>query len=37
MNHIIDKITFGDESQQEVIVHTFGELDHGEHTIFNMF
>lgn len=37
MNHRINSITFGDESQQEVIVHTFGAIDHGEHTIFNMF
>ena len=37
MNHKINSITFGDESQQEVIVHTFGGIDHGEHTIFNMF
>lgn len=37
MNHKINSITFGDESQQEVIVHTFGAIDHGEHTIFNMF
>ena len=37
MNHKINSITFGDESQQEIIVHTFGAIDHGEHTIFNMF
>jgi hypothetical protein len=37
MNHQVNSITFGDESHQEKIKQTFGGIDHGEHTIFNMF
>ena len=37
LNHKIDKITFGDESNHGQIRQVFGETDHGDHTIFNMF
>ena len=37
MNHYVRKVTFGDERHQGMLVATYGGIDHGEHTIFNMF
>jgi len=37
LNHKINKITFGDENMHADIVQTFGHVDNGQHTMFNMF
>ena len=37
MNHVVDSITFGHQSQHADIRKFFGEIDNGTHTIFNMF
>jgi len=37
MNHKVHYLTFGDQRDQRVITRTFGKIDNGTHTIFNMF
>lgn len=37
MNHKINKITFGHEANHAQIESTFGHVDKGQHTMFNMF
>ena len=37
MNHVVDSLTFGHQSQHADIRKFFGEIDNGTHTIFNMF
>lgn len=37
MNHVVDSMTFGHQSQHEDIRTFFGDIDNGTHTIFNMF
>lgn len=37
INHRINKMTFGSETNHEEILKVFGEVDNGQHTMFNMF
>ena len=37
MNHRINYLTFGDMDQQTDIQKSYGGIDHGDHTTFNMF
>jgi hypothetical protein len=37
MNHKINKVNFGNEANHEAIQRTFGHVDKGQHTMFNMF
>jgi len=37
MNHKINKVNFGNEANHEAIQSTFGHVDKGQHTMFNMF
>mmetsp|Transcript_11030 Transcript_11030/g.18436 ORF Transcript_11030/g.18436 Transcript_11030/m.18436 type:complete len:306 (-) Transcript_11030:130-1047(-) len=37
LNHMVKSITFGDEREQSSIVSSFGRIDGGVHTLFNMF
>jgi hypothetical protein len=37
MNHRINSITFGQTQIQQSIRNTFGDIDNGSHTMFNMF
>lgn len=37
MNHLVDSVTFGHQSQHADIRKFFGDIDNGTHTIFNMF
>jgi|TARA_B110000285_G_C14997233_1_gene549472 hypothetical protein len=37
MNHVVDSLTFGHQSQHADIRKFFGDIDNGTHTIFNMF
>jgi hypothetical protein len=37
MNHMIKSLTFGHQSQHQKIKKLFGDVDEGQHTMFNMF
>lgn len=37
MNHKINSITFGGTDQHATITSLFGNVDNGQHTMFNMF
>jgi hypothetical protein len=37
VNHVVDSLTFGHQSQHADIKKFFGTIDNGTHTIFNMF